>query len=382
MNERAAPNGPAVPAQSAFRVLVVDDDPDMAAFLARLLKQEGMSADIAPTGEAAVMQAMTAMPDLILLDVMMPGMTGFEVCERLKGDETTALVPIVLVTSLEDSASRVRGIEAGADDFLSKPVKREELLARVKTLRRLHETRKELERRRLAAEIQRKEALRRTFERYVSPRVAERILAGSGERGELVRGGAQRMDVVALFADLRGFTALTETTEVAEVVEMLNEYFAILSEAAYHHDGTIFNMAGDSLLIGFNVPFAQADATLRAWNAAREMMQRFAPVSARWKLATGVATGVGIGICSGDVIVGNVGSPAYASYTIIGNPVNMASRLVQLAASNEVLMCGAFAERLRRALPGQTFEERGAVTLRGVSHAVQVFAARMEAAPT
>jgi class 3 adenylate cyclase len=162
---------------------------------------------------------------------------------------------------------------------------------------------------------------------------------------------------------------------------MLNEYFAILTEAAYHHEGTIFNMAGDSLLVGFNVPFAQPDAALRAWNAAREMVARFAPVSARWAKRTGVATGVGIGICQGDVIIGNVGSPSYASYTIIGNPVNMASRLVQLAAANEVLMCGAYAARLGRELPTERFEERGAVTLRGVSQSIQVFAARLGARP-
>ncbi len=168
-----------------FRVLVVDDDPDMGAFLWLLLEKAAMRADIVQYSDAALVRVMSDPPDLILLDVLMPGLSGFEVCEQLKGDETTALIPIVLVTGLEDQESRVRGIEAGADYFLSKSVKREELLARVKTLRRLHDTRKELESRRLAAEVERKEAIRETFSRYISPRLAERIMGDAGAQGNI-----------------------------------------------------------------------------------------------------------------------------------------------------------------------------------------------------
>src|SRR5476649_591490 len=236
-------------ASAAFRVLVVDDDPDMGAYLGLLLKKEAMEAAIVEDGDAAMMRVITDPPDLILLDVMMPGVSGFEICRRLKNEESTALIPIVLVTGLEDSESRVRGIESGADDFLSKPVKREELLARVKTLRRLHETRKEMESRRLTAEVERKEAIRKTFSRYISPRLADRIIGDAGKRDDIFA-KAQRSNVVALFADLRGFTRLTDQTEVGRVVEMLNEYFSILSEAAYRYEATIFNMAGDALLVG------------------------------------------------------------------------------------------------------------------------------------
>ena len=261
MNEGTGVPSPAPP---AFRVLVVDDDADMVGFLGMLLQKEGLKVETASDGETALAKVHASPPDLVLLDVMMPGTSGFEVCHRLKGDERTALIPVVLVTALEDSQSRVRGIEAGADDFLSKPVKREELVARVKTLRRLHETRKELESRRLAAEVQRKEAIRKAFSRYISPRLAERI-ADAGEQGNPFHGKAQRTSLVALFADLRGFTRMTEKTEVVSVVGMLNEYFGVLTDAAYQNDGTIFNMAGDSLLVGFNVPFPQEDAAERAW---------------------------------------------------------------------------------------------------------------------
>jgi class 3 adenylate cyclase len=370
MSDAAARGGAA---QGAYRVLVVDDDPDMAGYLALLLKREGMAVEMAADGESALVRVMTAPPDLVLLDVMMPGMSGFDVCRQLKGDETTALIPIVLVTALEDSESRVRGIEAGADDFLSKPVKREELVARVKTLRRLHDTRKELESRRLAAEVQRKEAVRKAFSRYISPRLADRI-ADAGESGDPFQGRAQRTSLVALFADLRGFTRLTEKTEVGAVVAMLNEYFTVLTEAAYQHDGTIFNMAGDSLLVGFNVPFPQPDAAERAWRTALEMVARFEPVAAGWKQKHGLELGVGIGVCSGEAIIGNVGSSHYASYTIIGDPVNTAARLMQVAAAGEVLLCGPLYQRVRHLIPADQVMERGEVTLRGKSEPIPVFA--------
>jgi adenylate cyclase len=158
------------------------------------------------------------------------------------------------------------------------------------------------------------------------------------------------------------------------VVAMLNEYFTVLTEAAYQHDGTIFNMAGDSLLVGFNVPFPQTDAPERAWRTALEMVGRFAPVAAAWRERHGPALGVGVGICAGDAIIGNVGSAHYASYTIIGNPVNTAARLMQMAAPGEVLLCGPLYERIRHLLPADRVEGRGDVTLRGRTEPMPVFA--------
>jgi len=380
MSKAVARQSPAdaLSAVPPFRVLIVDDDPDMLEFLAHMLRAEGMTAETAVDGDEGIRKVQASAPDLILLDVMMPGMTGFDVCTRLKSDEATAMIPVVLVTSLDDSGSRVRGIEAGADDFLSKPVKREELIARVKTLRRLHETRRELEHRRLSAEIQNRETIRRAFSRYISPQLAERIIEDAGDGSELFSSRAQRVNVVALFADLRGFTRITESTEVGDVVSMLNEYFTILTDAAYHHDATIFNMAGDSLLVGFNVPFPQEDATRRAFLAAQEMVSRFAPVAKRWEDSYGIATGVGIGICMGEAILANVGSPHYTSYTIIGNPVNTAARLMKTAPANEVLMCGTVYEEIHSLLPVNGVEPRGEVTLRGKTEPIAVYAVRIQ----
>jgi len=363
----------APPRATAFRVLVVDDDPDMAAYLARLLESEGLAAETVNNGDAAMVYVMSTPPDLVLLDIMMPGTDGFEICARLKADTATAMIPVVLVTALEDQQSRVRGIKAGADDFLSKPVHREELVARVKTLKRLHTTRRELESRRLAAEVQRKEALRRAFSRYISPRLADRIISDMEDEGTPFRRGAQRVSVVALFADLRGFTRLTESTGVDEVVGLLNEHFSVITDAAYRHDGTIFSMAGDSLLVGFGVPFPQPDAAPRAWRAAHDMLRSFTSVHARWIKSGGVPTGLGIGIAGGEAILGNVGSPHYMSYTIIGDAVNTASRLVQAAKPGEILVSGAVYETIRAMIPADAAKPQGEVVLRGKSGTTPVW---------
>ena len=363
-------------AAPVFRVLVVDDDPDMAGFLARLLKQQGLQADIAHDGHVALEKIAASPPDMVLLDVQMPGPDGFEICRMLKSNEATALLPVVLVTALEDQDSRVRGIEAGADDFLSKPVRREELVARVKTLRRLHETRKELEGRRLAAEVQEKESIRKAFSRYLSPRLAERVLAQGPSGGDVFRNLSHRTAVVALFADLRGFTRLSETVPVSSIVPMLNEFFMVLTGAAHENEGTVFSMAGDSMLIGFNVPVAQPDAAERALNTARSMIQRFAPVAARWQKEHGLSTGIGVGVEAGEAVAGNVGAPSFMSYTIIGDPVNVAARLMQRAAPNELLI-GPGAARALGPLLAAAGPERRQVELKGKAEPVEVVSWRI-----
>src|SRR5258706_2995170 len=363
--------------QAAFRVLIVDDDPDMAGVLARMLAQRGLRAEVAADGRAALDSIAASPPDLVLLDVQMPGPNGFDICRRLKGQEATALLPVVLITALEDHDSRVRGIEAGADDFLSKPVRREELIARVNTLRRLHETRKELEGRRLAAEVQRKEEIRKAFARYISPRLAERVLRESRGSEEVFRNLSNRAAVVALFADLRGFTRLSETVQVSRIVPMLNEYFAELAAAAHDNEGTVFSMAGDSLLVGFNVPVPQPDAAARAVSTGRAMIQRFTPVAARWQAEHGLSTGIGVGIEAGEAVVGNVGAPSFMSYTIIGDPVNVAARLMQRAEPNEILIGPRASLSLHGMLGGAMPLDRRAVTLKGKAEQVEVVTLRV-----
>jgi adenylate cyclase len=222
--------------------------------------------------------------------------------------------------------------------------------------------------------VQHKETIRKAFSRYISPRLADRIISDLGKDGLPFQSHAQRISVVALFADLRGFTRLTETIEVDKVVGMLNEYFAVITEAAYRHDGTIFSLAGDSLLVGFNVPFAQPDAAVRAWHTAQEMIASFAPVLANWTRRGGISTGVGIGIASGEAIIGNVGSPYHMSYTIIGDAVNTAARLMQMAKAGELLVSGTVYDQIQGLLPAERVAARGNIALRGKSEATPVYA--------
>jgi len=156
-------------------------------------------------------------------------------------------------------------------------------------------------------------------------------------------------------------------------VGMLNEYFAVITEAAYRNDGTIFSMAGDCLLVGFNVPFPQADAALRAWRTAEDMIAGFAPVLAGWTQGGGMPTGVGIGIATGEAIIGNIGSPHHMSYTIIGDAVNTAARLMQMARAGELLVSGSVYDSIRALVPEGAAVSRGNVALRGKTEPTPVY---------
>jgi class 3 adenylate cyclase len=294
----------------------------------------------------------------VLLDLNMPHVSGFDVLASMRADPVLKHIPAIVMTSADDPETRLKALDLGASDFLRKPVDPSELALRLRNT--------------LAAKAHR-EAIRKAFVRYVSPRLAEGII---NDAAAPFSSPAQRAEMVALFADLRGFTRITETIGVEHVVEMLNEYFTVLTEAAYQHDGTIFNMAGDSLLVGFNVPFLQADAAARAWRTAVDMTARFGVVAAGWRKRHGVDTGVGIGICQGPVIIGNVGSPHYMSYTVIGNPVNTAARLMEAAQMGEMLVSSDFYEEIRRLVPQDRVESRGEVALRGKAETVRVYSIR------
>ncbi|HEY4215374.1 MAG TPA: adenylate/guanylate cyclase domain-containing protein [Steroidobacteraceae bacterium] len=199
----------------------------------------------------------------------------------------------------------------------------------------------------LEAEIRRREdVLRRTFRRYVSPRLADKILEDAQLRESLLSAAEVRTHAVVVFADLRGFTTMSERLSPHEVVPLLNEYFSLLTEITFRYDGTVFNMAGDCLMLAFGVPFEQADSSARAVKAAQEMLDGFAELALSWKARFQIETGLGIGINEGDVVAGNIGSAAYMSYTIIGDTVNIASRLCQRARSGEMLFSSTFKQSL------------------------------------
>ena len=327
------------------QVLVVDDQEDNRILIARYLTQAGYQVRQAGNGQEALSAIRLEQPDVILMDVIMPGANGFDVCRQLKLDPETLDIPLVLITGLHSKEDRVAGKDAGADDFLSKPVYPEELLARVRSLMRLTEARHALEDARLAREVEQRQWIHRMFERYVSPKLVKEILDG-GDQRENPLDRLSRLEVVALFADMRGFTRIAEKLEPSKVVDILNQFFTLITSVAYSYEGTVFNMAGDSLLVGFGVPLPQPDSSQRAVLAGSAMISRFQEQVANWKNLYDVEAGLGVGICRGEAIAGNVGSPTYMSYTIIGDAVNIAARLMQNAKANEILISETVLEGL------------------------------------
>ena len=234
--------------------------------------------------------------------------------------------------------------------------------------------RRQLAQAHLKAEVRRREeVLRRAVLRYVSPTLAEKILEDVQLRETLLSADDLRAHAVVLFADLRGFTGLSERLEARQVVPLLNEYFSLLTEITLRHDGTVFHMAGDCLMLGFGVPLEQPDSARRAVRAAQEMLHSFAALAGSGRERYEVEAGLGIGINEGDVVAGNIGSSSYMSYTLIGDTVNVAARLCQRARAGEML----FSRALKQSLDELGFDVGATalppMQLRGRSGAIDIY---------
>jgi adenylate cyclase len=351
------------------KILVVDDTPQNVKLLADLLAVKGYAVATAADGASALAQVAKDAPDLVLLDVMMPGMTGYDVCRQIRGDPRTALLPVVLVTALDPQQERVKGIEAGADDFLSKPINQSELFARVKSLLRIKRLQDEVKRwneelegrvREQVAQIERLGRLKRFF----SPQIAELVLAG-GE--EALR--AHRREVNVAFLDLRGFTAFTEGAAPEEVMALLRDYHAALGALIQSHGGTLERFAGDSVMVFFNDPVPMPQPALEAVRMALAALRAFEPLAAAWK-KRGFELGLGAGIAQGYATLGAIGFEGRWDYAAIGSVTNLAARLCAEAKGGEVLVC----QRTRASVEGQAeFEPVGPLQLRGFALPVPAF---------
>ena len=266
------------------KILVVDDTPANIKLLGDLLTARGYAVCTASSGEEGLAKVAAEKPDLVLLDVMMPGISGYEVCKRIRADAATSLLPVVMCTSLDPQQERVKCIEAGADDFLSKPVNQAELFARVRSLLRIKALHDELaavnaglEKRVLdqVAEIDRLARLKR----FVSPRIGELIL--SGEIDDPLK--THRREITVVFTDLRGFTAFSETAEPEEVMGVLREYHAALGRIVHAHEGTVEHFSGDGVMILFNDPLPLPEPELAALRMALEMRAGIGALAAGWR---------------------------------------------------------------------------------------------------
>lgn len=352
------------------KILVVDDTPANIKLLGDLLASRGYAVCTATNGEEGLARLAAEKPDLVLLDVMMPGISGYDVCRRIRADPATALLPVVMCTSLDPQQERVKGIEAGADDFLSKPVNQPELFARVKSLLRVKSLHDEITRlnsdlaRRVDDQVAEIGRLAR-LKRFVSPRVGELIVAGEVEDPLKTH----RRDITVVFTDLRGFTAFSETAEPEEVMGVLREYHAALGRLVLAHEGTIEHFAGDGVMILFNDPMPVDEPELTAVRMALEMRDAVAALAAGWK-KRGHDLGFGVGIANGYATLGAIGFEGRRDYGAIGPVTNLSARLCSEAKTGQILISQRVYGRIEASVAA---EPVGELALKGLSRAVAAF---------
>ena len=355
-------------------ILVVDDIAKNVKLLADVLAAKGFRTSTAASGEEALERIAADMPDLVLLDVMMPGMSGYDVCAAIRADPKTGILPVVLVTALDPAQERIKGLEAGADDFLTKPVNQAELMARVRSLLRikalydqvqaqraeLADWNRTLEQRVADGVVQLANLSR--LKRFFSPQLAEAILAG-GTDDPLK---SHRREIAVVFLDLRGFTAFTETSDPEEVMGVLREYHTAMGELILAHEGTLERFTGDGIMVFFNDPVPVPDAAARAVRMALQMQQRTAQLAQGWK-RRGYELQLGIGIAMGFATIGGIGFEGRIDYGAIGTVTNLAARLCGEARGGEILV----APRVVAAL-GDEFavEPAGELALKGLQRPV------------
>jgi class 3 adenylate cyclase/CheY-like chemotaxis protein len=359
------------------RILVVDDTPANVKLLVDLLTAKGYQPIAASSGEEALVRIGVQPPDLVLLDIMMPGLSGYDVCRRIRATEATALLPVVLCTSLDPKQERINGIEAGADDFIPKPINQQELFARVKSLLRIKALQDEVKAQaaqlaewnlkledRVREQLAQMERLSR-LKNFFSPALAEAIVSGGAD--DPLR--SHRREITVAFLDLRGFTAFTETADPEEVMQVLREFHAAMGELILAHEGTIERFTGDGIMVFFNDPVAVDDPAPRAARMALQMQQRTEVLAQGWK-KRGYDLKLGIGIAMGFATIGAIGFEGRIDYGAIGNVTNLAARLCGEAAGGEILV----APRVAAALEGSALviEPAGEFTLKGLARPIAV----------
>jgi class 3 adenylate cyclase/CheY-like chemotaxis protein len=328
------------------RILIVDDNETNRDILVTRLETHGYELLQAGDGEEALAAAKQYLPDLILLDVMMPKIDGIEVTRRIKADASMPFMPIILVTAKADSKDVVEGLNAGADEYLTKPVDQMSLVARVKSVLRikeLHDTvtaqagdlaswNKTLEQR-VADQITEIERVGR-LKRFLAPQVAEAILSSGGHEKLLE---SHRRDISVVFCDLRGFTTFAENAEPEEVMNLLNEYHKCLGFLIHKHEGTLDKYAGDGLMVLFNDPLPCPEPAVRAVRMAVEMREEIEKLAVKWR-KYGHELGFGLGISHGYATMGRIGFEGRFDYSAIGSVVNLAARLCGEAGAGQILV--------------------------------------------
>jgi class 3 adenylate cyclase len=357
-------------------ILAVDDTPANLSLLAGLLG-EAYRVKVATNGAKALELASTEPPDLILLDIMMPGMSGYETLERIHGDRELRHIPVIMISAIDEIDSVIRCVELGAEDYLTKPFNPTLLRARVgaslekKRLRdevraqatQLAEWNERLEQRvrEQVSELDRLGMLKRFF----APQLVDFIIKGGGEN--LLK--THRREVVVAFLDMRGFASFTDRSEPEEVMNVLAEFHRAMGELIVAHEGTLERFAGDGMMIFFNDPIELNNPAANAIRMALAMQAKFGELQDTWR-KRGYELGLGIGIAQGYATLGAIGFEGRRDYACIGSVTNLAARLCGQAKGGQILATGrtlASVEGLVRAEP------LGALPLGGITHPVQAF---------
>jgi DNA-binding response OmpR family regulator len=332
-------------------ILIVDDNPTNLEILQARLSIHNYQILTATDGEAGLSMAREHQPDLILLDIMMPKMDGIEVCRHLRSDASLPFMPIIMVTAKADSKDVVAGLEAGGDEYLTKPVDHSALVARVKSMLRikeLHDTvcaqASQLKvqsaqlsvwnrtlKDKVAEQLAELERVGR-LKRFLSPQLAE-IIVSSGEEKFLE---SHRREVTVVFIDLRGFTSFSDAAEPEEVIGFLRDYHAEMGRLVFQFKGTLEHFAGDGIMVFFNDPFPTEDHTKQAVCMAIEMQARVGEMRSGW-LKKGYDLHLGVGMAAGYATLGTIGFEGRLDYGAVGKVTILAFRLSSEADGGQIL---------------------------------------------
>jgi adenylate cyclase len=357
-------------------VLAVDDQPQNLRLLDAVLSPRGYRVLTAESGPEALELVAEGMVDLVLLDVVMPDMDGYEVCRRIRADEASAFLPVVMITA-SGGQQRILALEAGADDFVMKPFDQSELLIRIASLARIkhyHDTiarqaqelarwNEELTSRveSQVGELQRLSRLRR----FLSPQVADLVL-DSGEDAVL---DSHRREIVVVFCDLRNFTPFAETSEPEEVMAVLREYHGALGQLIHEYEGTLERFTGDGLMVFFNDPVPCEDPAERAVRMAVAMRSRVQDLAGTW-FRRGYDLTLGVGVAQGYATLGRIGFEGRFDYAAIGSVTNLAARLCGSAGPWQILT----SQRVAAGVEDLAIcEPVGALELKGFSYPTRVY---------